>query len=111
MNKYESIPFQTKDEAIAVLDKAQSTEELCVLLLGLCEIEDWEWVQEQYLKYIHDEDKWVSSSAITGLGHLARINGNLDKKRVITTLEQLAQNRPELEGKISDALSDIDIYL
>ena len=63
-----------------------------------------------YLEYIHDDDEWVASAAITGLGHLANF-GQLNKNLVIKTLTDLAKVKPELKGKISDAISDIEGFI
>ena len=51
-----------------------------------------------YLKYVNDEDRWIASAAITGLGHLARTSGQLDKDLVIATLTDL-KVRMDLKGK------------
>jgi len=86
-------------------------ENLCSLLIGISEIEDWKWAQDIYLKYLNDRDQWVATAAITGLGHLARISKNLEKEKVIGALEELSKNNPKLKGKIRDAISDINIFL
>lgn len=85
-------------------------EELTLLLLGLSELDDWEWVQDIYLNFVNDKDIWVASAAIGGLGDLARIHGHIDKKRVVKSLLNLANSREELRGKINDAVDDIDMF-
>lgn len=110
MKKYESLPRTNKEKAAIELETAQG-EQLCMLLPGLSEINDWIWAQEQYLRFLRHSDKWVSSAAINGLGHLARLNGTLDKKRVVQELTGLKKDRPDLEGKIADVLSDIDMFV
>lgn len=110
MRQYESIVQYAKDDAEKLL-KTEDRNQLCKVLLGLSEIDDWEWVQEKYLSFLNNDDVWVSSAAIAGLGDLARINGQIDKARVKSELHSLRISRPELEGKIGDALSDIDIYV
>jgi hypothetical protein len=112
MKSYESIECRTKEEAELALQQNSniSRDELVTLLLSLYEIEDVKWVQEQYQKYISNEDYWVASAAITGLGHLARISKSVEKDSMIHMLKDLCVERPELESKIEDAISDIDVF-
>jgi len=110
MNDYQSLPPFSREDAESKLRVAQG-EELCLLLLSLSEADDWKWAQETYLGYINNEDKWVASSAITGLGHLARIAGKIEKEKVINALNKVAESRKDLEGKIGDAMSDINMFI
>ena len=110
MINYQKLPKLTPEETIKKLNSS-SGEELCLLLLSLSELDDWLWVQNTYLTFIGHNDKWVASAAITGLGHLARNCGNLEKEKVLTILKNTLTKRPELQGKIEDAISDIDIFI
>ncbi|AUI85886.1 hypothetical protein BS333_05550 [Vibrio azureus] len=110
MSEYQRVTPVTKEAAEIRLNLAKG-EELCLLLLALCDLEDWKWVQNVYLKYIYDDDLWVASAAITGIGHLARVSGQLDKKIVVKSLTDLAAVKPNLEGKVCDTISDIDMFL
>ena len=109
MSEYHSINLISKLEAKAKLEVLEG-EELCLLLLALSDLDDVEWVQSIYLKYVNDEDRWIASASITGLGHLARTSGQLDKDLVIATLTDLKKVRMDLKGKISDAMSDIEMF-
>ena len=112
MKRYESIEHITKEQAELTLHNSSniSRDELVTLLLGLHEIEDAIWVHNQYLKYISNDDYWVSSAAITGLGHLARVSESFEKDSVVYLLKKLSNERPELESKIEDALNDIEVF-
>ncbi|OOE77141.1 hypothetical protein [Salinivibrio sp. ML290] len=110
MREYQSVIPVTKESAESALSSATG-EELCLLLLALCELDDWEWAQDVYLRYIYDEDIWVASAAITGLGHLARVSGQLDKKTVLKNLSDLAKLKPKLEGKVYDTINDIQMFV
>ena len=110
MSEYQSIHPVAQKDAEAKLNVVKG-EALCSLLLAISELDDVEWVENVYLEYIHDDDQWVSSAAITGLGHLARISGQLNKNLVIKTLTDLAKVKSELKGKISDAISDIEGFI
>ncbi|MDK1288395.1 hypothetical protein [Pseudoalteromonas umbrosa] len=110
MSKHQRVTITSKEYTETQLNLAKG-EELCLLLLGLCELEDWKWVQNIYLKYIYDDDHWVATAAITGLGHLARISGQLDKKTVVQSLTALIEIKPALEGKVRNTISDIEMFL
>ncbi|WP_017662958.1 hypothetical protein [Baaleninema simplex] len=107
--QYEDTPKLTKEDFIIQVKNA-SQEELCLLLLGIYELNDWKWIQSTYLDYLKHQDKWVASAAIIGLGHLARVHGEIEVKKVVSCLEKVAQCRPELEGKVEDAISDINMF-
>ena len=110
MSQYQDLPRVSEKDIETKLELAKG-EDLCLLLLAMSELENWRWVQEKYLTYLTHEDKWVASAAITGLGHLARLSGNLDKDKVISSLKKLESERPELIGKIEDSISDIEVFL
>ncbi len=110
MIQYEKLPQITKEQAEIKLKNAQG-EELCYLLLSMCELEDWKWVQDIYLQFVRDKNHWVAAAAITALGHLARIAGKLEKDRVIDILKDISNTRQELKGKAKDAISDINMFV
>ncbi|MEL7739753.1 hypothetical protein AAG614_15315 [Citromicrobium bathyomarinum] len=58
-------------------------------------------------------DAWVRGNAATGMGHLARVTGRLQRKaRIKRALQALLQDERALVcGKAGDAISDIEIYL
>lgn len=47
--------------------------------------------------------------AIICLGHLARIHGKIDSKKVLTALTSVMDNA-ELSGRAEDAMSDIEMF-
>lgn len=109
MINYRSLPKAPKQVEAQL--KTLQGEELCLFLLSLSEVDNWKLAQDIYLKYINNEDKWIASAAITGLGHVARISKMLEKEMVVQTLKKTLAKRPELEGKINDTLNDILIFL
>jgi len=81
-------------------------------LLGICGlVDDWAWVQETYLGFIEHENVWVAGAAINGLGHLARIARRLDKARVLAVLRALPTDDPFVNGKVADAIADIEHFV
>jgi len=71
---------------------------------------DWRWVQEQCLRFIGSPLPDVRRLAVTCLGHLARIHGQLDLERVMPLLKQM-RNDGEIEGSVEDALEDIEAFV
>ncbi len=70
---------------------------------------DYEWVLNKCIDFTQSESFDVRRLAIICFGHLARIYGTLDKKKVIALLEVLKKD-PRLEGVVEDALDDIDMF-
>lgn len=110
MIQYEKLHKITREKAESKL-KVLHGEDLCRLLLSMCELEDWKWVQDTYLRFVRNNDYWVAAAAVTGLGHLARTSGELEKDKVIGILEDVARSVPELEGKVDGAISDINMFV
>jgi len=70
---------------------------------------DWQRVQEICLDLLTHEDQDVAGVAATCLGHLARIHGMIETKRVVPVLRSLL-GRSEIAGQVNDALEDIEQY-
>lgn len=68
-----------------------------------------EWVEGYCVQLLNSEDENTRAIAITCLGHLARIHGELDTNLVIPILTSLLSD-PFLGGYASDALDDIKIF-
>lgn len=111
-NKYEEIKLLDLSRAKALLESSTQTEEIVHALLGVAQSDsDYQEIQNLLLQYIDHSDKWVAGAAISGLGDLARIQRKIDLSLVKEKLSTLQKSRPELEGKISDALSDFEVFL
>ncbi len=110
-----------KYQAITPLDKAEAgerllsgdTEAIVYGLLGAVEgVDDWRWVQDQCLRFVTNPREDVARVAVMCLGHIARIWGDLDEKRVKKILKDLEPKAtPRIQGAIEDTLSDMKIYL
>lgn len=109
--QYEIIPEISREDAEAGLNAALKSNELRLLLLGMCELEDWKWVQNIYLEYVTHEDDSVAGAAVEGLGHLSRVSRNLEKERVIKRLRELELERPALAGHVEFAVEDIEHFI
>jgi hypothetical protein len=72
--------------------------------------DDWKWMQSKCLHYIESGSEALQFTAIICLGHVARIHHQLDVDLVLPILTRLQEN-PKLEGRVQDALDDIDTYI
>ena len=96
-------------EAIKRL-KSNNTEDVTNALLYLTfNMSEFDKVQEFVAKMIDSENEDVAGLAITCLGHLARIHGKIDKKKIIPLLMSKAKNK-RFFGRVQDALDDINMF-
>ena len=72
--------------------------------------DDYQWVQNKCITFLHSDDLDVRRLAVACLGHLARIHNKLDKKLVIPLLEEMRKDK-EIEGVVEDALDDINMFV
>ncbi|MCH9296900.1 hypothetical protein QM637_22185 [Pantoea allii] len=74
-------------------------------------ISDIEWAEKEFMKKADHYDEDISGLAITCLGHLARIQGKIDKKIVIPFLkEKMKSDNPIIASRAEDALDDINMF-
>jgi uncharacterized membrane-anchored protein len=69
--------------------------------------EDWEFVQNECLKNIEENEYLdIVCLSITCLGHIARIHNCIDKEKVLSVLNEKIKEK-ELFGFVDTALDDI----
>ncbi|TWC11585.1 MULTISPECIES: hypothetical protein [unclassified Pseudomonas] len=103
-------PSMSHDEATKLLESGVDTNVTSALVsIGLNEANNI-WALNTCLKFLASESESVAASAITALAHLARRHGELDKKTVLSALENVKEKFPALEGIVADTLDDIDTF-
>ena len=108
--KYVEIRPISLEEAKIMLS-SENPEQVREALLGAVEsVDDWHWLQEKCMRLVDSDDVWTARTAITCLGHIARIFGELDKEKVLNKLALLKAN-PDLTGHIESAENDIKLFL
>ena len=107
--KYESIRGTSRQDAETAFRQRNAEEIEKALLSVALHDEDLEWVQANCLKFLEYPDKGVQATAITCLGHLARIHRTIDTATVLPALQAKLQD-PDLAGRASDALDDIEMF-
>ncbi len=70
---------------------------------------DPEWIQGRCLQATRSEHLEVRRTAATCLGHLARIHGRVEIKKVMPALRRLLKE-PSTQGVAEDALEDIQSF-
>jgi hypothetical protein len=108
--KFEDVPEMSRTQAEAALS-SNSPQDISRALVSLAYYDnDVDWVQNVCLRFIRHPSFDVVSSAVTCLGHLARIHRFLDLEKVMPILNELKSN-PRLVGRVEDALDDIAMYV
>ncbi|HEY3448520.1 MAG TPA: hypothetical protein VGK67_19345 [Myxococcales bacterium] len=108
--KYAELPPIGRAEAANAFARGTDTEIGQALLRLSLHDPEWEWVEEQALRFAdghHGETACLS--AVQALGHLARIHRRLHLEKVLPTLARL-QAVPALSGRVADALEDIESF-
>ncbi|MBN8858972.1 MAG: hypothetical protein J0H29_11325 [Sphingobacteriales bacterium] len=110
MNKYQEVLPISKNQAKENLE-TDDIEKITTTLVSIAFYEnDWEWVQNICLEYLQHPNENISGLAATCLGHIARIHGKMDKKKVIAKLNKRL-NDFQIGGRVEDAINDIEMYI
>lgn len=109
--RYEDPPPASADQVAAALAAHASCEQLSGLLVGAALNDpDWRGVQDLCLAWTQEGHEGLAPLAITCLGHLARLHGDLDLDRVLPVLAQ-AKAEAGLRRHVEDALDDIHMFI
>jgi len=119
--RYEAVGRITREEYEQII-QATNPARIASALLSISYWQgDWQWIQDQLLSFIDHNDYWVRRNVIQGLGHVARVNGQLDTEKVELVLRSIAakplgkeaesEDEMHLRGAAEDALEDIQIFI
>lgn len=104
-------PFMSHDEVVTLLHSQNETDIGTALIsIGLYE-PDGAWAQQICLHYMSNSKEHLMAPAITALGHLARRFGELEMDKVLPALHDAGEKYPSLNGTISDAMDDIEMFI
>ena len=107
--EYQNFSYSNKELIELMLHSQEDADIVGILIGAVNEIDDWMWLQNLCLEYIEHKDFWISKTAISSLGDIARIHNMLEKDKVIKLLKAL--KNPKLKETIDCALEDISIFL
>ncbi|QTE21205.1 hypothetical protein [Polaribacter cellanae] len=109
MNKYKSDLLESKEDLYKILDKG-TNEDIKLALIGAVRgIDDFNWLQSIYLKYINHSNFWVAKTAINCLGDLARIHKKINLTELYYSFDKIEDEK--LKPTIQDTLEDIMIFV
>lgn len=114
MDKLNSVIYENprsiaKEAAEAILLKGNSSE-MCSALISIALYEkDLSWAQDLVFPNFLSTNKDIAQAAITSVGHLARLHGQIDLDRLNFLLERMIY-KAELSGNIEDMFNDIEVF-
>ncbi|HML74038.1 MAG TPA: hypothetical protein PKB02_06040 [Anaerohalosphaeraceae bacterium] len=107
--KYEEPKQISYEEALAIFEHG-TPEEISGALIALSFYEkNVSHIERWSLYWCNSNNIEISSAAIMSFGHIARIHGRITKEVVIPVLNIL-KDRQGLQGVVSDAIDDIDLF-
>lgn len=108
MNRYEE-PAPASREDLETAVAAGDPAAISRTMLGVIEDDDVDWLTQTLLDLAGHESHEVRATAISSLGHVARIHGQIDRDRVLPRLRDLGSD-PLLRGRVDDAIDDIEHF-
>lgn len=103
---YQSMQPISREEAEAIFNSNDQDKIGETLVRVVYHDPDWRWVQSQCIRFTHEGDIDNHKTAITCLGHIARLHRAIDLDIVLPLLDELKQNA-DLAGIVEDAVADI----
>jgi len=89
-------------------DEKQVAETLLYIAYN---VKDISWSEEVFMRMANNSNGDICGLALTCIGHLARINGKIDKGKVIPFLKEKMENSNEvISSRAEDALDDINVF-
>jgi hypothetical protein len=108
--RYQEVPPISRNEARAAFRSGDEAAIRDALLRITYHDQDWQWIQDQLVRFARHRNGAIRGVAGLCFGHLARIHRALDRDVVLPVLRELAAH-PETRGQAEDALSDIEIFV
>ena len=107
--RFETVEAISRTEAEKAFGSLQSEKIVDALVRLTLSGEDPAWAAEKCFHYAESGDLKVQGTAITCLGHLARLGHPLDLERLRLLFRSL-ESKPELSGRIEDLQEDLLVY-
>jgi hypothetical protein len=110
--RYEVIAGRTKAEVEAALLMNDPEDLLYAVLSAALYAEDKEWAEGICLRLSRHEHFEVRGNAILGLGHIARIHGELNELKAKPVIEAALKDEDAyVRGHANDAADDVEFFL
>lgn len=102
---------EDKNRLEGLLNSSDPKKVTETLLYIAYNIKDIGWAEEQFMRMAASSDDDISGLALTCLGHLARINGKINKNVVIPFLKKkMSHSNDIISSRAEDALDDINMF-
>ncbi len=72
--------------------------------------DDWRFIQNLCIELIVTNDRNSGLLAVTCIGHIARMHHKIEKRKIAKAFKKRAGNT-DFEGRINDALKDIEMFV
>ena len=96
---------------VELLNSGEPEKVADTLLYIAHNINDVEWAEEQFMRMANNPDEDISGLSLTCLGHIARVNGRINKDVVIPFLKEKMNDSSEvISSRAEDALDDINMF-
>jgi len=108
------LPLPTHSSQAEILQILYSGDLEQLRLLGFSigqNYHDGQFAQKICLELAEHSDSIVRANACMGLAYIARTKGHLDKRLVKPVLLRELRSQTEMNGRIVDAIEDINLYL
>ena len=110
--KYEVIAQRSKAEVESAITVNDSEELLYAVLSAALYAEDGKWAESICLRLSRHEHFNVRGNAILGLGHIARIHGDLNELKAKPVIEAALSDENEfVRGHANAAADDVEFFL
>jgi hypothetical protein len=102
-------PGWSRAEMEAALASDDVTTARNGLLAAAFDAPDWEWAQEQCLRFL--DHPRLRGLAVICFGHVAMMHQQLDYERIVPLLQQIRRAEPDLADTAYHALTDIHQFI
>ena len=107
--KYEEPKMISYEEAIEIFSK-ESSEKIADAIISLALHDQNRLIVENWcLFWCNSNELEIRAASVVAIGHLARIHGKITKEVILPALK-LLEKEQGLQGVVSDALDDIEVY-
>jgi hypothetical protein len=107
-------PIDVSNEAKALIIEKLKSNNKDLVVRTLMDItfnfDDSEWIVDRCIELIADPSEDIAGLAVTCIGHVARMHGKLDLKKVMPILTS-ALNDARIKGRVEDAIDDINQFI
>ena len=110
--EYKAIEPLSKHEVESAISRNDPDELLHAVLSAALYSDDSDWAEAICLRLTQHEHFNVRGNAILGFGHLARIHGQLNERRIKPLIEAALRDESEYVRNQADAAADdVDFFL